>query len=88
MGGKLSREGDLYSFGVFLLEMFSGKRLTDEFFVEGFIFRSYIEFVLVVEYVFEIVDISIFSGEIYNKNMSVIVECLKMVFNVGIRCCE
>ncbi|XP_048637102.1 probable LRR receptor-like serine/threonine-protein kinase At3g47570 [Brassica napus] len=88
MGGKPSREGDLYSFGVLLLEMFSGKRPTDELFVEGFTLRSYTESALAAEHVLEIADTSILSGEIHNKNMSAIAECLKMVFNVGIRCCE
>ncbi|XP_009143939.1 probable LRR receptor-like serine/threonine-protein kinase At3g47570 [Brassica rapa] len=87
MGGKPSREGDLYSFGVLLLEMFTGKRPTDELFVEGFTLRSYTESAL-AERVLEIADTSILSGEIHNKNMSTVAKCLKMVFNVGIRCCE
>lgn len=86
IGGKPSREGDLYSFGVLLLEMFTRKRPTDELFVEGFTLRSYTESALAAEHVLEIADISILSSEIHN--MSTIAECLKMVFNVGIRCCE
>ncbi|KAJ4891491.1 putative LRR receptor-like serine/threonine-protein kinase [Raphanus sativus] len=88
MGGKPSREGDLYSFGVLLLEMFTRKRPTDELFVEGFTLRSYTESALAAEHVLEIADVSILSGVTHNKNMSTIAECLKMVFNVGIRCCE
>ncbi|XP_013631070.1 PREDICTED: probable LRR receptor-like serine/threonine-protein kinase At3g47570 [Brassica oleracea var. oleracea] len=88
MGGKPSREGDLYSFGVLLLEMFTGKRPTDELFVEGFTLRSYTESALAAEHVLEIADTLILSGEIHNKNMSSIPECLKMVLNVGISCCE
>ncbi|PQP93874.1 putative LRR receptor-like serine/threonine-protein kinase [Prunus yedoensis var. nudiflora] len=35
MGGQVSIMGDIYSFGILLLEMFIGKRPTDDMFTEG-----------------------------------------------------
>lgn len=83
---KPSREGDLYSYGVLVLEMFTGKRPTDQLFVEDLTLCSYVESGL-PEHVLDITDISILQDEVSNKNINV-AECLKIVFHVGIRCCE
>lgn len=41
MGGKPSIHGDRYSFGVLLLEMFTGKRPTSELFEGNYTLHSY-----------------------------------------------
>ena len=41
MGGEASIEGDMYSYGILLLEMFTGKRPTDEIFEENFNIHQY-----------------------------------------------
>ena len=35
MGSEITTEGDVYSFGVLLLEMLTGKQPTDDLFVDG-----------------------------------------------------
>ncbi|EFH40312.1 hypothetical protein ARALYDRAFT_918044 [Arabidopsis lyrata subsp. lyrata] len=86
MGGKPSRQGDVYSFGVLMLEMFTGKRPTDQQFVGDLTLRSYVDSGL-PEHVLDMADMLILHGEVRNNNIN-IAECLKMVFHVGIRCCE
>ncbi|KAL9312814.1 hypothetical protein ACSQ67_018266 [Phaseolus vulgaris] len=39
---KASTEGDVYSFGILVLEMFTGKRPTDEMFKEGLSLRKFV----------------------------------------------
>ncbi|KAL1189615.1 LRR receptor-like serine/threonine-protein kinase EFR [Cardamine amara subsp. amara] len=46
MGGKPSIQGDVYSFGVLLLEMFTGKKTTDNSFSGGYNLHSHIKSVL------------------------------------------
>jgi serine/threonine protein kinase len=43
MGCGISTRGDVYSFGVLLLEMLTGKRPTDEMFVYGLNLRNFAE---------------------------------------------
>ncbi|CAF1708957.1 unnamed protein product [Brassica napus] len=46
MGGQPSIHGDVYSFGILLLEMFTGKRSTNEIFEGNITLHSYIKSVL------------------------------------------
>ncbi|CAN0909741.1 Probable LRR receptor-like serine/threonine-protein kinase At3g47570 [Linum grandiflorum] len=56
MGNGISIQGDVYSYGVMLLEMFTGKRPTDESFKEGSNLRSFIRSALSEHLVAEVVD--------------------------------
>ncbi|KAJ8770549.1 hypothetical protein K2173_018040 [Erythroxylum novogranatense] len=42
LGGEASKEGDVYSYGILVLEMFSGRRPTDEVFIGGENLRDFI----------------------------------------------
>ncbi|CAF1952724.1 BnaCnng22800D [Brassica napus] len=85
MGGQPSIHGDVYSFGVLLLEVFTGKRPTNELFGGNFTLLSYTKSAL-PERVLDIADKSI-----CHKGLRVgfpISECLTLVLDVGLRCCE
>lgn len=43
MGSKMSTEGDVYSYGIILLEMLMGKNPTDEMFKDGHGLHKFVE---------------------------------------------
>ncbi|KAG2300030.1 hypothetical protein Bca52824_036502 [Brassica carinata] len=75
MGGQPSTKGDVYSFGILVLEMFTGKKPTDESFSGDYNLHSYAKLVL--------------SGDDEEGGGSnAIDEWLRLVLQVGIRCSE
>ena len=62
MGGQVSTLGDIYSYGILLLEMFIGKRPIDEMFKDGLSIHKFIAMAF-PEHFMDIVDPSIFLEE-------------------------
>ncbi|KAL7188139.1 hypothetical protein ACSBR1_038074 [Camellia fascicularis] len=92
MGGDISTQGDLYSYGILLLEMFTGKRPTNDMFTDNFNLHSYAKMVLPHRGM-EIVDPQIIMEEEHGSNKTgqssegkVIEECLASIFQIGVSC--
>ncbi|KAJ4830715.1 hypothetical protein Tsubulata_032663 [Turnera subulata] len=81
MGGKISKEGDVYSYGIILLEMFTGKRHTDPRFNDGLHLHTFVQRALPHQ-VMEIVDQDI----LYERRNHAYAECLLSVLTIGIQC--
>jgi hypothetical protein len=43
MGGDASKEGDVYSFRIFVVELFTGKRPTDKMFGDNFNLHNFVK---------------------------------------------
>ncbi|KAH9698771.1 putative receptor-like protein kinase [Citrus sinensis] len=90
-GSEASMTGDVYSFGILLLEMFSRRRPTDSMFHEGLTLHEFSKMVL-PEKVMEIVDPSLLLEVRANNSMSrggervKIEECLVAVIRIGVVC--
>ncbi|XP_030968986.1 putative receptor-like protein kinase At3g47110 [Quercus lobata] len=93
MGSQLSTNGDVYSFGILLLEMLTGRRPTDKLFKDDLNLHNFVKLAL-PRRVMEIVDHSIFNEVGESDNMvtswsdwtSGHTECLILVFQIGLAC--
>ncbi|KAK2973293.1 hypothetical protein RJ640_029743 [Escallonia rubra] len=93
MGEEVSTEADMYSYGIMLLEMFTGKRPTDNIFIDNFSLHNYVKFAL-PNRVMEIVDSTILLEEMegLNKNrrgkgeFAKLKSCLESILQLGVIC--
>nr|DAD26687.1 TPA_asm: hypothetical protein HUJ06_028155 [Nelumbo nucifera] len=94
MGAEVSTHGDVYSYGILLLEMFTGKRPTAEIFKEGLDLHNYCKMAL-SEGVLEIADPLLLYGEEIEQHGNneflsgwrhKMPECLVSVIRIGVAC--
>ncbi|KAG1335444.1 putative LRR receptor-like serine/threonine-protein kinase [Cocos nucifera] len=78
MGNQASTSGDVYSYGILLLEMFTGKRPTDDKFKDGLNLHKYVQMAF-PEQVMDVIDPRLFSAEEYE-------ECMVSVIKYGLLC--
>ena len=97
MENEVSIYGDVYSYGILLLEMFTGKRPTDNMFHNSLSLRDFVKETL-PEQIIDIIDPTVFGerqkGERRmndtcngNRNGSFkIHECLILILGIGVAC--
>ncbi|XP_077231293.1 uncharacterized protein LOC143864265 [Tasmannia lanceolata] len=96
MGGKRSTHGDVYSFGILLLEMFTGKAPTNNLFTDGLTLDQFAKMTL-PDRVIEITDPQLISEEVQvvnnnnNENHTIMKnrmhDCVVSMFRIGVSCC-
>ncbi|KAL5985793.1 hypothetical protein ACLOJK_027780 [Asimina triloba] len=89
LDGKASTAGDVYSYGILLLEMFTGCRPTDSMFEDGLSLHQLVKMAL-PERVMEIVDpLILLDDGVYESNEEMrgrIEECLVSILEIGVAC--
>lgn len=96
MGSEVSKDGDMYSYGVLLLEIFTGKRPTHDMFKDALNLHDYCAAAL-PERVAEIADQQLLFCEIEESSIADTLstkksisahaqECFMMIFEIGVAC--
>ncbi|XP_078166382.1 putative LRR receptor-like serine/threonine-protein kinase At3g47570 [Carex rostrata] len=88
MGGQASVEGDAYSYGILVLEMFTGISPTDERFRDGLNLHMYVEMAF-FNCVTEIIDRKLFPVNVGENSANVtedVHDCLVSVIRCGLLC--
>ncbi|RHN57155.1 putative protein kinase RLK-Pelle-LRR-XII-1 family [Medicago truncatula] len=89
-GGPVSPEGDIYSYGILLLEMLTGKRPTDNMFYENLTLHKFCK-MRIPEEILEVVDSRCLIPLVEDQTRVVennIKECLVMFAKIGVACSE
>nr|XP_011463698.1 PREDICTED: probable LRR receptor-like serine/threonine-protein kinase At3g47570 [Fragaria vesca subsp. vesca] len=84
--GKVSTKGDVYSFGIMLLEITARKKPTDEMFAGEVTLRQWIH-EAVPDYVLEVVVAGLLSIE-EGRDMNATESIIMSIFETGLRCSE
>ncbi|XP_058099611.1 putative receptor-like protein kinase At3g47110 [Magnolia sinica] len=92
LGGDASTQGDVYSYGILLLELFTGKRPTDDMFIDSLSLHQFAKMAL-PEQVMEITDPQLLLDDEAFNNIETrramrgrIQECLVSVIQIGVAC--
>ncbi|CAN1170941.1 Probable LRR receptor-like serine/threonine-protein kinase At3g47570 [Linum perenne] len=83
MGNEVSIQGDIYSYGILLLELFTGKRPTDETFKDGLSLHNIVKSAMSEQNTSEVVDPILLSELLRRKDLE---ELMSSILEIGIAC--
>ncbi|XP_020242631.1 probable LRR receptor-like serine/threonine-protein kinase At3g47570 [Asparagus officinalis] len=87
MGNEVSTCGDVYSYGILLLEMFTGKRPTDDMFVGGLTLPMFVKMAF-PEQITDVIEAHLLtpSDDAESMNYARATNCMATILRIGISC--
>ncbi|XP_062012613.1 probable LRR receptor-like serine/threonine-protein kinase At3g47570 [Rosa rugosa] len=84
--GMVSRRGDVYSFGIVLMETFTKRKPTDEMFGGDMSMKQWVANSLFLHGIVEVADANLFGTQEGNDVVST-TECLSSILGLALACC-
>ena len=81
--GRVSTNGDVYSFGIMLMEIFTRTKPTDEIFSGEMTLKRWVNDLLPIS-VMEVVDANLLSQE--DEHFTTKEQCVSFIFNLAMKC--
>ncbi|XP_076893026.1 uncharacterized protein LOC143544938 [Bidens hawaiensis] len=93
LGNEMSSRGDVYRFGILLLEVMTGKKPTDDIFKESLSIHKFAATAL-LDHVMDAIDVNILNVYLENEtfmqnreeNLNKVEKCLALILKIGISC--
>ena len=85
IGSEMTTCGDVYSFGILLLEVMTGKRPTDDMFKEGLSLHKF-AYMALPNHVIDVIDDDAIVLQSMEANANKVEECLVATIKIGVSC--
>ncbi|GKB71531.1 leucine-rich repeat protein [Tanacetum coccineum] len=85
IGSEMTSSGDVYSFGILLLELMTGKKPTDDMFNEGLSIHKFASMAL-PDHVVDVIDGDAIVLQSTEANAKKVEECLTATIKIGVSC--
>ncbi|CAN1143762.1 Probable LRR receptor-like serine/threonine-protein kinase At3g47570 [Linum perenne] len=83
MGNEVSIQGDIYSYGILQLELFTGRRPTDETFKDGLSLHNVVKSAMSKQRTYEVVDPVLLDELLPRKDLE---ELMSSILEIGVAC--
>ncbi|GKC24114.1 kinase-like domain-containing protein [Tanacetum coccineum] len=85
IGSEMTSSGDVYSFGILLLEVMTGKKPTDNMFNEGLSIHKF-AYMALPDYLVDVIDNDAIVLQSTEANANKVEECLIATIKIGVSC--
>ncbi|GKD01513.1 kinase-like domain-containing protein [Tanacetum coccineum] len=85
IGSEMTCSGDVYSFGILLLELMTGKKPTDDMFIEGLSIHKFASMAL-PDHVLDVIDDDAIVLQSTEADAKKVEECLVATIKIGVSC--